>query len=154
MPAFEHIPADELDQIIDYIQSLQHKDEDDQVKDVSVSQAWVQAMPPSQTTTAAYLTITNNSGQEAVLVSASSEMAGVTEIHEMGHVNGMMHMAKVDKVRIPAQGKLVLQPGGYHIMMIDLKKPANKGVMVPITLHFQDGTYIIVNAPARDDDDP
>ena len=50
---------------------------DDLSKDIFVSNAWVQAMPPSQTTTAAYMIITNNSSKEAVLVSASSDIAGV-----------------------------------------------------------------------------
>jgi periplasmic copper chaperone A len=119
---------------------------DDLSKDIFVSNAWVQAMPPSQTTTAAYMTIANNSQKEAVLVSASSDIAGAVEIHQMSDMNGMMNMAMVANIHIPAQGKVTLKPGGYHVMLIDLKKPVNKDDIVPIILHFQDGTVIVVNA--------
>ena len=118
---------------------------------ILISKAWVQAMPPSQTTSAAYLTITNNSQDEAVLVSASSDIAGALEIHQMSDMNGMMKMAKVSDLHIPAQAKVVLQPGGYHIMLINLKRPVNKGDMIPITLHFKDGMTMTVNAQAKED---
>jgi copper(I)-binding protein len=117
--------------------------------DISVSDAWVQAMPPSQTTSAAYMTIANNSPKEVVLVSATSDIAGTTEIHQMSDMNGMMNMAMVANVHIPAQGKVTLKPGGYHIMLIDLKNPVNKGDIVPITLHFQDGGMVEVTAQAK-----
>jgi len=118
-------------------------------KDIFISNAWVQAMPPSQTNTAVYMVITNNSPKEAVIVSASSDIAGATEIHQMSEMNGMMNMAMAADLHIPAQGKLTLQPGGFHIMLIDLKKPINKGDTVPVTLHFQDGSSMIVKANVR-----
>ncbi len=111
-----------------------------------VSGAWVQAMPPSQTSTAAYMVITNNAAKEAVLISASCDIAGTAEIHQMSEMNGMMNMARVPNILIPAQGKVTLKPGSFHLMLINLKKPANKGDIAVITLHFQDGTDVLVNA--------
>jgi len=122
---------------------------DDLSKNILISNAWVQAMPPSQTTTAAYMSITNNLSKEVVLVSASSDIAGVTEIHQMSNMNGMMKMTMIPNLHIPAQGKAELSPGGFHIMLINLKKPVNKGDIVPITLHFQDGSVIVVDAQAK-----
>ena len=119
-------------------------------QDIFVSNAWVQALPPSQTTTAAYMTITNNATKEAVLISAASDAAASVEIHEMSDRDGMMKMEMVSNIHVPARGKAVLKPGGYHIMLIGLKKPANKGEVVPITLHFQDGGVIMVNAHVQD----
>ncbi len=118
-------------------------------KNIFVSDAWVQAMPPSQTTTAAYMVITNNSPKEALLVSASSDIAGACEIHQMSDMNGMMKMVMISDLQIPGLGKVTLKPGGFHIMLINLKKPVNKGDIVPITLHFQDGSAIVVNAQAK-----
>ena len=118
-------------------------------KNIIVSNAWVQAMPPSQTTTAAYMSIKNSLSKEVVLVSASSDIAGVTEIHQMSDMNGMMKMTMIPNLHIPAQVKVELSPGGFHIMLINLKKPVNKGDIVPITLHFQDGSVIVVNAQAK-----
>jgi len=122
---------------------------DDLSKDIFVSDAWVQAGPPSQNNSAAYLTITNNSSKEAILVSAASDIAGAVEIHQMSDTNGMMNMAMVSNVHIPAMGKITLQPGGFHIMLINLKKPVNKRDIIPITLHFQDGSSIMVNAVVK-----
>jgi copper(I)-binding protein len=122
---------------------------DDSSKNILISNAWVQAMPPSQQTTAAYMVIANNSSKEAVLTSASSDIAGATEIHQMSDMNGMMNMAMVSNLHIPALGEVILKPGGFHLMLINLKKPANKGDIVPITLHFQDGGSIIINAQVK-----
>jgi len=118
-------------------------------KDIFVSDAWVQAMPTSATNSAAYMVIVNNSPKEISLVSASSDIAGSTEIHQMSDMDGMMNMAMVGQVHIPAQGKVALQPGGFHVMLIDLKKPLHKGDIVPITLRFQDGSTIIVSAQVK-----
>ena len=120
-------------------------------KDIIVSDAWVQAMPPSQTTTAAYMVITNNAANKAVLVSASSDIAGAVEIHQMSEMDGMMNMAMVSDIHIPALGQVTLKPGGFHIMLINLKKPVNKGDIISIILHFQDGSSLSVNAQARQD---
>jgi copper(I)-binding protein len=122
---------------------------DDLNKNIFVSNAWVQAMPPSQKITAAYMVIANNSTKQAVLMSASSPMADATEIHQMSQINGMMNMNMVSHVRIPALGKVELKQGGYHLMLINLKKPVNKGDMVEITLHFQDGSHIMVKAVVK-----
>ena len=124
-------------------------DAQDSSKDIFVSDAWVQAMPPSQTTTAAYMTIANNSQKEMILSSASSDIAAATEIHQMSMANGMMNMTMVANVHIPALGKVTLQPGGYHIMLVNLKKPVNKGDTVALTLHFSDGSAVVVNAQAK-----
>jgi len=125
---------------------------DSSVTDILVTQSWVQAMPASQTTSAAYMTIENKSpNSELVLVSASSDIADAVELHQMSEMNGMMKMAKVSDIRIPAQSKVSLGPGGFHIMLINLKKPVNKGDIIPITLHFHDGRAIMVKVEARDD---
>ena len=128
---------------------LNYAHADDLNKNIFVSDVWVQAMPPSQTNTAAYMVITNNSPKEAIIVSASSDIAGATEIHQMSDMDGMMNMAMVANLHVPAQSKLTLHPGGFHIMLINLKKPVNKGDIVPVTLHFQDGSAIIVKAIVR-----
>jgi copper(I)-binding protein len=118
-------------------------------KDILVSDAWVQAMPPSQTTTAAYMVITNNAAKEAVLVSASSDIAATTEIHQMSDMDGMMKMDMVSDLHIPALGKAALKPGGFHIMLIGLKKPVDQGDSVAITLHFKNGINVPLIAVAK-----
>ncbi len=132
-----------------FVSFLSYARADGLSKDIFISNAWVQAMPSSQKISAAYMVITNNSPKEAILVSASSDIAATAEIHQMSEMNGMMNMAMAANVHVPAQGKVTLQPGGFHIMLINLKKPLNKGDIIPITLHFQDGSNITVNADVR-----
>ena len=118
-------------------------------KGIFVSDAWVQAIPPSQESTAAYMVMTNNTKKEAVLVSAESDIATSTEIHQMSDKNGIMHMAMVSVVPIPAHGKVSLQPGGFHLMLIKLKKIVKRGDQVLLTLHFQDASTVTVNAKVK-----
>ena len=95
------------------------------------------------------MVITNNAANKAVLVSASSDIAGAVEIHQMSEMDGMMNMAMASDIPIPPKGKVDLKPGGYHIMLINLKKPVNKGDMVSIMLHFQGAAEVLVQAQAR-----
>jgi len=118
-------------------------------QDVIIQDAWVAALPPSQTVTAAYLTVDNLSNEEIVLVSASTPVAGITEMHRMSHENGMMKMGMLKNVKIPAGAHLKFEPGANHLMLINLKKPVLAGDSIPITLNFKSGKSITVNAQAR-----
>ncbi len=142
MPAFEDIPSEELEHIIDYLYSLQK---------IAITDAWVQAMPPSQTVTAAYFTFINNSSQEMVMTSASSSIAAAVEIHQMSRMDGKMRMTMVPQVVIPPKSNVVFDHGGLHLMLIGLKKPAHQGDKFPITLYLQDGSSIDIQAEVRDE---
>jgi copper(I)-binding protein len=74
------------------------------------------------------------SAGEAALVSAASPVAKMTEVHEMNMENGVMKMRAVERIALPAGKTVKLEPGGYHIMLMDLAKPLKTGDMVPITL--------------------
>src|SRR5258708_6157335 len=108
---------------------------DDLTKGIFVNNAWVRAMPPSQTNSAAYMIVTNNSSKEVVITSVTSDISGAAEIHQMSDTNDIMHMAVIADLHIPAGGKVGLKPGGFHIMLINLKKPVKEGDIVPVTLH-------------------
>ncbi len=118
---------------------------------IVVRQAWVRAMPPSQKTTAAYMIIENHSDKELILESASTDVAEKAEIHQMSHENGTMRMKMLKNVNIPAQEQVVFEPGGLHLMLINLKKNINRGDIVAIELNFSDGNQLVVNAEVRDE---
>ena len=120
-------------------------------KNIVVSNAWVRVMPPSQPNTAAYMTIKNKSDKEIVLQSVSTKAAEISELHQMSHLDGVMNMQQVDQIVIPAKNKVVLQPGGWHIMLIHLIKPLKKGESVPILLNFRDGQRLQITAMASDE---
>ena len=118
---------------------------------VTVQDAWVRATVPQQQATGAFMRLT--AAQDARLVSASSPVAGVTEVHEMKLVDNVMKMRPLPALDLPAGQAVELKPGGYHIMLLDLKQPVAQGSTVPLTLVFEakDGqrTTQELQAPVR-----
>ncbi|HMM91322.1 copper chaperone PCu(A)C [Bradyrhizobium sp.] len=106
--------------------------------DLVVTQAWTRATPGGAKIAGGYLTIENKGTAPDRLVNGSGEIAGKVEIHEMAMNNGVMTMRPLDKGLVIEPGKTVkLAPGGYHIMLMDLKGPLKQGDKVPLTLEFE-----------------
>jgi periplasmic copper chaperone A len=118
---------------------------------VKVEDAWVRGTVATQKATGAFMRLTPSA--KARLVSASSPVAGVVEIHEMSMENDVMKMRQIPGLDLPAGKATDLKPGGYHVMMMDLKAPVKAGDTVPLTLTFEDAaqkTFTVeVNAPVR-----
>lgn len=118
---------------------------------VDVADSWVRATVPQQKATGAFMTLTAPRG--ARLVEARSPVAGIVEIHEMAMVDNVMRMRQVPSLELPAGKAVRLAPGGYHLMLLDLRQPVADGQNVPITLVVEDAdkkrSTIEVNAPAR-----
>jgi periplasmic copper chaperone A len=120
-----------------------------QSPDVKVDGAWARASVQGQKGTGAFMRIT---AQEATrLVRAESPAAGVTEVHEMKMDGDIMKMRAVPALDLPAGKTVELKPGGYHVMLMDLKAPLMKDSSVPLTLVFQDAkgmeSKLTVNVP-------
>ena len=103
---------------------------------VKVEQAWVRGTVSPQKATGAFMRLTPESA--ARLVAARSPVAGVVEIHEMTMVDHVMRMRAIPGLDLPAGRTTELKPGGYHVMLMDLKQVLNGGDVVPLTLEFQD----------------
>ena len=104
---------------------------------VTISNAWVRATVQGQKATGAFMTVMSK--ENAKLLSVSTPVAGIVEIHEMKMDKDVMKMAALPNgLELPAGKAVDLKPGGYHIMLMDLKLPLNKDVGVPLTLTFQD----------------
>lgn len=118
---------------------------------VTVKDAWVRATVAQQKATGAFMQL--ESKQDAKLVSAQSPVAGVVEVHEMAMEGGVMKMRAVPNLALPAGKAVELKPGGYHVMLMDLKGQVKDGDTVPVTLVVEgkDGKRqtIEVKAPAR-----
>jgi copper(I)-binding protein len=99
---------------------------------VTVKDPWVRATVSQQKATGAFMQIT--SVQDAQLVSASSPVAGVVEVHEMTMEKDVMKMRAVKALDLPAGKSVELKPGGYHVMLMDLKQQMKEGDTVPVTL--------------------
>lgn len=119
---------------------------------IIVESPWVRATTDTTDTTmtAAFMTITNPGPAEVRLVGASSDVAGITEIHEMVMVNGKRVMRKAENgVVIEAGGQVSLTPGGYHVMLMQLKKGLLIGDEVIIRLDFSNAMSQTVKAPVK-----
>ena len=106
--------------------------------DLVITQPWSRATPAGAKVAGGYLTIENKGSAPDRLVSGTGDVAGRVEIHEMAMNNGVMTMRPLDKGLTIEPGKTVkLAPGGYHVMLMDLKNPLKQGEKVPLTLEFE-----------------
>jgi copper(I)-binding protein len=106
--------------------------------DLVITQAWTRATPNGAKIGGGYLTIENKGSAPDRLIGGSAEIAGKVEVHEMAMKNGVMTMRPLDNGLTIEPGKTVkLAPGGYHLMMFDLKSPLKQGDKLPLTLDFE-----------------
>src|SRR5713226_5938462 len=106
--------------------------------DLVITQAWSRATPGGAKIAGGYLTIENKGAAPDRLIGGAGDVAGKIELHEMSMNNGVMTMRPLDKGLAIEPGKTVkLAPGGYHLMMLDLKSPLKQGDKVPVTLEFE-----------------
>jgi hypothetical protein len=102
---------------------------------VQIEEAWVRGTVAQQKASGAFMRLTAN--QNLRLVEASSPVAAVTEIHEMAMQQDVMTMRRVPGIDLVAGQTTELKPGGFHVMLMDLKQPLQAGQTVPITLVFE-----------------
>ena len=102
---------------------------------VSVTEAWIRATVPKQSSTGAFMQI--KSMREARLIAARSAIAGAVEIHQMEMTGQIMRMHAVNGIDLPAGKPVDLASGGYHLMLLNLKRQLKEGDTVPLTLTVQ-----------------
>jgi hypothetical protein len=106
---------------------------------------------PGQPGGAAYITIENRGNAPDRLIGASTPVAGKTEIHTMTMEGSVMRMREVGAIAIAPGTTVVMQPGdGYHIMLLDLKKPLKAGEQFPLTLDFEKAGKVRVAVEVSD----
>jgi len=102
---------------------------------VNVSSAWARSTVPGQGGTGAFMTLVARDGGK--LIGAASPVAGVVELHEMAMENNVMKMRAIPSLDLPAGREVQLKPGGYHVMLLDLKRPLKVGEKVQIELRLE-----------------
>ncbi len=123
--------------------SLAH---DYQLKSLGIEHPFTRATPPGAKSGGAFFVVENAGATADKLVAVASPMAGSAEIHQMAIEGGVMKMRAVHALDVPPGGKLELKPGGYHVMLLDLKQPLKVGDKVPLKLTFQNAGSIDVSA--------
>jgi copper(I)-binding protein len=114
-----------------------------------VTGAWLREAPPTATVHAAYLTLENPGATAVRIDSVTSPDFDGAEIHRSWIEDGVARMQAVAQLEVPAGGSLALEPGGYHLMLFDARRPLQAGDAVTLLLHLADGNCIRVSAPVR-----
>lgn len=123
--------------------------QDASVPAIEIISPYAFATAPGAMNGAAFMVIQNNTNADDTLIAAKSDVAAITEIHQnlIDPDDGMMMMRKIKSLAIPAAGQALLEPKGYHIMVIKLKEPLTLGQTFALSLTFEKAGVIDFNVP-------
>jgi copper(I)-binding protein len=116
-----------------------------------VQAAW--SRPAAQGTTGAgFMTLANPDAKPDALIAVESPLARQVQIHQSSMKAGIASMQKLDRVALPAGGRVTFAPGGYHLMLLGLTRALKAGDTIPATLVFASGarvktTFVVGSAP-------
>ena len=112
---------------------------------VQVKDAWARPALPGQGATGAFMSLLAPGG--ARVLGVSSPVAGVAEIHEMKMDGNVMKMRPVTVLELPAGQVVEMKPGGYHVMLMELKRPLAVGDKVRIDLRLETSDKRLITLP-------
>jgi copper(I)-binding protein len=115
----------------------------------AIADAWIRAAPPGARTAAAYLTITSTSAGDRLLGAATPAAAAV-EIHTHVVEAGMSRMVRLPELTLPAGETVRLEPGGLHLMLLDVSGPLAAGTKVAMSLRFAEAGTVEIEVPVVD----
>ena len=116
---------------------------------LTIEDAWVRALPPVQKTTAAYLTLYNPASAGVEITGATSPIAAQVEIHTTREVDGYTRMERLDRLTVGPGDRLLLEPGGTHLMLLGLERMPLPGESVIICLQPAAGPAVCADAAVR-----
>jgi copper(I)-binding protein len=118
----------------------------DREQGLVIDDVWVRGLLPGRNMTAGFLSLNNQSSQDEILVGVEAEGVDSIEIHGHFHEGGLMKMRQVDSLLVKAGSTQVLAPGSYHLMMFGVKAGLKLGSFLPLTLSFESGLQVQVDA--------
>ncbi len=115
------------------------------------------AMPEGDTETAhgtggtgaVFMTLVNNGQEDDRLLSAQTDVAKMVEIHQTTMEDDVMKMQQVAAIEVPGGGRVELEPGGYHVMLIGLNRDLVEGNRFSVILTFEKSGVLMVEAEVR-----
>jgi copper(I)-binding protein len=114
---------------------------------IEIDTPWARATIGTARPGSAYVTFRNTGDLPEELVEISTPAAAHPEVHEMTHEGGVMKMRPAGPLEIPPGEEVRLEPGGMHIMLMQLRQPLEEGERIPITFIFGEAGEITVSAP-------
>ena len=115
--------------------------------DIDVKSAWARPTVAGQMGTGAFMHLTSKEG--ARLLGASSDVAGVVEIHEIAMEGNVMRMRPIRSLDLPPGSTVELKPGGHHMMLMDLKRPLATGEKIKVELRLETRDRKLVTQPVE-----
>jgi copper(I)-binding protein len=125
-----------------------------QLGSLVIEHPWSRPTAPGMPMGVAYLSITNNGNRADVLIAASTPAAAQVQMHQTTIVDGMARMRPLAEIAIPAGATVKIEPGGIHLMLVDLKAPFELGRSVPLELTFRNAGKITVALSIETGDGP
>jgi len=116
---------------------------------VEIVNPYMRELIPGTTVTSSYMKIINHHNVDIMLVGAKGKFSQQIELHEHTMKDGMMRMAQVPNIVIPANGSVMLEPSGLHIMAFDIKQPLKHGQSVELTLLFDEHPPVAIDLPIK-----
>ncbi len=119
---------------------------------ITVEGAWARTSPMMASNGAAYMELTASVDDRLVAARVSADVAATAEVHEtvMDPDTQEMAMRETDAIDLPAGETVALEPGGYHVMLLDLAEPLEPGTTIELTLVFEEAGEVVVEAEVRD----
>jgi copper(I)-binding protein len=114
------------------------------VGSIRIDHPWSRPAPAGMVMGVAYFTLENRGNTDDALVAASTPAAARVEFHQTTLADGMARMRPLEQVALPAGKTVKVEPGGIHLMLVQLKQPLVAGVPVPLTLEFRDAGKVEV----------
>ena len=118
-------------------------------KMLAIDHGWIREMPPGVPTAAAYMLITNQSGEDIILIGASSSVSDKAEIHEIRMQDQVMQMRKKDEIVIKKGESVEFAPGKIHLMLVGVKQQLKQGDNIEIELELKDQPPVKINIPVK-----
>jgi copper(I)-binding protein len=117
---------------------------------VSVEDTWARPVPAAGGNGAVFMRLVNAGDEADQLVGGESPVAGTVEVHKTTMEEGVMKMEHIPGLEIPPNGEVLLKPGDYHVMLIEVSQSLAPGDTLPITLRFEKSGEIEMDVQVRE----
>jgi copper(I)-binding protein len=117
---------------------------------IRVEDAWTRPVPAVGGNGAVFFRLVNGGTEADTLVGGECPDVGTVEVHKTSMVDGVMKMEHIPGIQVPPRGEVLLKPGDYHVMLIDVKRTMTPGDSLPITLYFEKSGHMELEVEVRE----
>jgi copper(I)-binding protein len=119
---------------------------------IRVEDAWARPVPAAGGNGAVFMRLVNAGNEADQLAGGESPLVSAVEVHRTTVEEGVMRMEHIPGLEVPPKGEVLLKPGGYHVMLIDVDQSLAPGDTLPITLRFEKTAEIKIDVEVHEMD--